>query len=692
MARQFTDAPGLMQAKTDGIFLEEGPNIQKVDLSEKLPDIDFESEIKKMASEAKKHKEDESTKILKDDIFDSKIITEEELQKISPVDRQINEIKGLIKLKKYKEALVLIEKAMAVDKNRQELFYLKAYCQTFLNNEIDALRTLSIIRDANLGELETSVNSLIETIRGRMQVMLLIEIDLQVAPSRVIGQLMDLTQLDQDFEFYHFLLSYLLMLLRKYGEAFDQVTHGLNLVHEKRRARLNNLKMDIERRWLQETLRPAIIAYKEGNYNQSKKNLRDVDFRLHANKSFALFAQHINALSGGGLFKRTSKQSPTQIKIPGSPKDRDLLESMIVSDDIAVGLQLLRQGQIDRAIHVFQNALNFASDYPYLNYMYAGTILNLCVILRMTKQVGNIDAIVQHLSSAQKSAKIALNDKTIQDAQFVAASLEQQLKYFNSIKEIIKKIEREAKLVNSLIKEFVGIMETAKGGLKSIEMFDDVFKRMKGLEKRTEDAKKEVESEQGKKHVKELETAIRNNMKTLNEIKSDIDHQKREGEMVQAIGQEYRRIMDGIKNGLESPEHADRVERDLRQLRNNISTTKSRLTIKQAIEEVDKLDAIISENLTQLKKAKASAGTGVTLKEKNFIEEKAKSFKACMDMLNSGQQIDRQGVEMFVNVFQSIVDDIKKEMPSMRSKEAKEVIQQLKSNVESVLSQLRGYL
>jgi tetratricopeptide (TPR) repeat protein len=687
---QFDKAPGLMEISTS---VSADSTIQKIKIKEKMPEIDFTKEIDEMAGKAKKEKD--GTEIEYEDPWISQTLDLDELSKVSEADRFINEAKKLIDKRQYDKALQAVLEALALEPNRQDAVYLKAYCETYLNKFIDALNTLFPIRYGKAllnSEMETSINKLIETIRGRMQTILLIQIDLRIAPSRLIGQLRDLTRLDYDFEFYHFLLSYLLMLLRKYSEAHVQVTQGLELVPEKLRSRLTVLKMDIERRWLKETLRPSIMAYKEGNYNKAKKNLQSVDARLYSNKVYTLFEQHLKSLSRGGLFKKTSKQSPDQIRISGSPKDRELLESTIVSDDIAVGLQLLGKGQIDRAILVFQNALKYTPEYPYLNYIFAGTVLNLSAILLMTKQLGNLESIIDRLKSAQKSAKIALNDKTIEDANIVVKNIEDAIRLYTGIHDARKKIEKEAELVNSLIKEFVDIMETAKGGLTSIEMFNKVFDQMKAVESHTEEAKKQVESEQGKKHIKELETAIRNNMKTLNEIKSNIDKQKKEIEMVRDIGSEYKRIMDSIKGGIESPEQADRIERDLKQLRTKITKTKAELTISQAIEEIEKLDDIIFKNLDQLKKVKATAGRGVTLKEKNFIEEKAKNFKTLMDMLNSGKQIDRQGVEMYVTIFESMVNDIDKEIPTMQSREAKEVIQQIRSNIEGVLNQLRGYL
>jgi len=130
-----------------------------------------------------------------------------------------------------------------------------------------------------------------------------------------------------------------------------------------------------------------------------------------------------------------------------------------------------------------------------------------------TGQLKTIVARLQKLQERMPSVRReARSENAIEAVDHLEKALKKHLKDAGGAMEELGAAKGEAKLVNSLAKEFMSIMKKAKGGIRSRRQLEKIESRLTALKSEVRSLRKKVKSSQSKKALDDLMEAVNRNL------------------------------------------------------------------------------------------------------------------------------------------------------------------------------------
>ena len=695
---RFAKPPSLVEEDVIVPKLNEKPEVKEFDLGQDKLDFDYKAQMEAMAAAAKAETEKKTAGIEIDGFIpDIKLTTAEVLEKLSPVDKLLQEAKVHIEKKAFKQALPPIQGILSIEETHAEALYLKALCLMNIDNEekniktfqpqIDALRALQLLKENRLDvQLETRAQALRIKIRSQAHIKLLMQ-SLVVAHKFIEQPLTQLISLDPEFSFYYYFHAIIQMETNRIREAYQSVQTGLKLAKGDERRHLEPLALEIGRRLTSLLLDPAIMFFRKGDYARALKTLSNIEAPFRSMKEAVLFESYLKQLNRGGVLGVFGKKKQVNdVKMGGTAQERDALQSLFVKQEITAALILLRRNQLNEAETVLIKALSLAPDYTFIHFLIGVCKHKKGGIRLITRRLGDISETISDLQTARSHVKIALNNPGLREAPALDRELEHMIGFFRSIQQEMEKHRKEVQEVNGAIKEFVAVMNIAKDGqIASIEQFDEIYSRMQKLKTQCAGIAPRLLYPDNKKAMDDLQKAISKNMDVLQSLKDNIQKQKIEMETVKKGWDKFNKTMKSIEGGIKSSGQVIQIKKELQALQKEIPSLRRNVSTNQSIEALKKLEDTVSKNLNDC--IKLEDDIKAQEKEGPVIKEAHERFNAIMDSAKGGIQSETQ----FNKVLKDM-QDLSKNMVHYQSKVSsqagRDVLKKLQDAIIKNLAQL----
>lgn len=507
-----------------------GPGIQLPDFDHQeivLDKKDFEYDVNKEMEEMLKgarQKEQSNAVDFKLRDFDMPV---PHFVKPTELEKLLAQAKELMSQKNYQKAFSKLQKVLNRDAVHHEAIYLMAFCQEKLKQRLPALRTLAPIRHAALNpQLKARIGSL----RGNIRAVMMVEILLSslrdprgMNRPALISQLEDLVKLDPEFDIYHYLLGANLLKSGAFKQALEAVMQGLQTASHEGRMLLENLKKHIEKEHLNVLLKPAINAYKKGQYRKARSKLNRVNDKYKISELFRTFQTYLKQLNGGGLFSFFcgSSNNKTLPRASGKRENVTELYFLIIKDEIDQGFLSMLKGNLQHAESLFRQAVSYTPHFSFINYTVGGCIFNRVMAELVTsKAKPNIDAVYTDLEAARSYAQKAADDDSAEEIKLLLKTIDSNLDQIEKIKAQVEESQYETKIINRNVEPFNKVMQALNSGSMKItsdnqlQGIKDMFRNMKG---KAQSDRNKVASREAKKALNDLISAIDN---VLNQLSS----------------------------------------------------------------------------------------------------------------------------------------------------------------------------
>ena len=695
---RFAKPPSLVEEDVIVPKLNEKPEVKEFDLGQDKTDFDYKAQMEAMAAAAKAETEKKTTGIEIDGFIpDIKFATAEVLEKLSPVDKLLQEAKIHIEKKAFRQALQPIQKILTIENKHIEALYYKSLCIMNIDNEekniktfqpqLDAFEALQPLQEAKLDvQMETRMQALRIKIRSQAHIKLLMQ-SLVVAHKFIEQPLIRLIALDPEFSFYYYFHAIIQMETNRIREAYDSIQTGMKLAKGDERRNLEPLALEIGRRLTALLLDPAIAHFRKGDYAKALKALSNIQMPFRSAKEAVLFESYLKQLSRGGVLGVFGKKKQaTDVKMGGTVQERDSLQSLFVKQEITAALILLRRNQLNEAETVLYKGLSLAPDYTFIHFLIGVCKHKKGGIRLVTGRLGNIGDTISDLQTARSHVKTALNNPGLREAPALDRELEHMIGFFKSIQQEMEKHRKEVQEVNGSIKEFVAVMNIAKDGqIASIEQFDEIYSRMQKLKASCAGIAPGLLYPDNKKAMDDLQKAINKNMDVLQSLKDNIQKQQKEMETVKKGWDRFNKTMKSIEGGIKSSGQVTRIKDELQALQKEIPSLHRNVETDQSVEALKKLEDAVSKNLKDC--IKLEGDIKAQEKEGPMIKEAHERFNAIMDSAKGGIQSEAQ-----FNRILKDMKDLSKNMSQYKSKissqAGKDVLKKLEDAIIKNLAQL----
>lgn len=675
-------APGLIQSK-DTNFNNVLSNVKppEIKLGEKSIGYDFHKEMDILFKSAQEKKNDKIGGLVTGDFdligttfaisrFDM-VSAWKGIVTTTESDQFLSQAKQLITQKEFQKALAELNKILELHKLHHEATYLKAYCQESLKAVENALQTLAPLRQANLTPiLQTRVEALKEKIRKHILPILFLEMMLKTL---TVTRLHNLIALDPEMGMYYFLLAAKLMEIGQIVEALAIISKGICNSTTNDHQKLEAFQKHLEQLYLRQILKPAINLFKEGRYLLARSELTRNAQTYKSHQLVITFDVYLNKLDqiGSTLANSKSKGIPPP---SGKPEDVHDLYLLLIGEDIEKANNFLQYSHLFEAEQILKQARQYTPAFPFVNYMLGG-----CMYQRLQVELftggRDLESIILGLQQARAYAMAG------GDAEGLIHAIDEFNVMLNNVLEMIKVRQKEEGLANSVIKEFQDIMNSAQGGIRGIQHLEDVRKRMLGLKPKLSAVKKSITISEILRVLEELTKVVQTNLQQLDEIENEV----KESEIVNHLGEMFKKIMDSAHDGIQSPAQLNDAYMRFKTLKKEIDATKAIIKSQGCKSSLTQLDKAVLENISQLNSIRES------FEDRKCVDPHIAAFNILMQRITSQGRIEQYQVYSFRQEFHNLKKQVEADKWKLKSRDAQKAIDDLLMAINNILTQLDRY-
>ncbi|MBN1894609.1 tetratricopeptide repeat protein [bacterium] len=684
---QFAAAPAFLKDTTAEQTLRQRPiptgpipDVSKVKIG-----FDYQDEIKKMGDSAKQ-----------DVIRIEEILPQTSLKTTTGlIDVDITllqQARGHVQKREYSEALNKLEAYLAKQPRHPEALYLKALCLLntdkrleTLDAQIKALDTLAQIGD---GSAEKALADLVVMLKTKIcgQLYIKFPILMVINADRLLSQISEMMRLDPQRPEYYAFKAIILMERQKVPEAYDSVQEGIRIAGNNVPPILKGLKANLESEMLNLAFRPAILLFKKGEYDKSRKTLGKIEDRFKGTPEYRLFDAYLKKFSGSFL-KLGSRKKISDVRMDGAQEDRNRLQFLIARDEIALSQKHMGLGDYVGAERILVSALQFVPDFPYVCFLIAGCRFRLFNAAFAKHKLPDIDTILSELERTRHFAQLAIADSGQPAPAQLLNQIEQAIHFFDSIRAAMKKRQEEISKVNKVIQEFVAIMEKAKKGIDSIALFEELFNRMKEVKKQVEKTKTAVSGQDSKATLDQLGKAVDRNLEVLQTLNKTIGDQKNDAKIINEAGGRFKAIMDGVKGGISTESQLDTFTSDLKKLKKDLPSFKRKVITDAARKNLTGLEEAVDRNLNQADEMRGTIRTQAA--DRKILDQHGSEFVSIVSVLKSGQKFtSRYELQNYRSRVSTALSNARSAKNKISNQAAKDNLGQIVAQYEQILEQI----
>jgi len=501
------------------------------------------------------------------------------------LDIDLQEARRLIDQEEYQRALEILVRVLAASADSHEARYLKAVCHAKLQDYLDALEELAVLRRADVGDKVGALSRrlLAETRRAVLPGMLL-ETALCMAvgdTARMADKLERLVALDPAPYVYHFLLAGIQMKTGDDAAARGTVERGLAVGSFGDEGLLRGMNEELLKRSLLDEMQSARRHFREERYADARKHLASLPAAYHDLALYRVFHGYLQRL----VTARTPAKRADVVPV-GTFREVDVLYAYLVGEEVTAGKEALENEDFERATELLDQALSMCPRHPYANFLYAAAAFQW-----LDEQFGKgkppeLESTHTLLEIARVSARLGCEDQDVRSgALALLGAIESAL---DSLPDPV-----EVALVNELISEFGDIMKSIEQGMDSLDDLRGVQWRLQSVKSRLESECAHLKDLQGREAVGQLENAVDSR---LGEIREILERESK-GEAVNELVVEFNDTARAFQQAIESSDFdgLKTAFESLQSLRSRVVSEQSRNSNPQLTELLQAIDNILGD-------------------------------------------------------------------------------------------------
>ena len=392
-----------------------------------------------------------------------------------PEEAKLRAAKQCIAKEEYQPALGLLAEALELAPHHHEAIYLQAYCHHKLGATEAALRTLLLLRDANLtNRLRTRVQSLKGDIRA-VSVPRAAKLYTQAIKSQqvtaALQTLQQFAEWDPEVGKFHYFVAGLSIVSRQITRAREAIMRGLEVCTTDRQE-LEELRIQLEQQYVPQLLGPARNAFRGGNHAEAARQLKALPEEVQQLPLARSFLKYLELQSApaatkpgflarfinGGLSSKTLE--------PSAARELNELFEFLAAPEMQMAREALAREDLSAAEATLRAAVQFLPQFTTANHMLAACIYKWAAAVVQEKVGTDLDdaganqlrQCQQQLGQAAAYAQAACRDPALKDGQRLLQSIEEMRRDIAKVVQTHEDKSHDATIINRMIDELIPLL------------------------------------------------------------------------------------------------------------------------------------------------------------------------------------------------------------------------------------------
>jgi tetratricopeptide (TPR) repeat protein len=654
--------------------LEAGPSALPKDLPkvgavfEKSLGIGLADKIKEAADKAKARQKGPGTTLQVDELGGSSGLRVAD-SRLGIAEDRLDTARKFIKESKFNEALKVLAAVLQERPGHPAATYFKGLCELRLDHAETALRTVAPL----FSNTPLSLDSQVRQLRAEIREKMLPDVVTQVFAMSLIGagdaalrRIEDLLKLDPAVPVYHFLHVHVLIdgghlsPARAATEVAGPYCQGTD------REILDSIRLDIDRRMLVAALEPARLAYRALSWRKARKELDKIRSEWGEWDLWLKFYGYLEAL-GGGMLSRGRR--PAEVVPQGDSDTVDKLHFMLIHEELAAAKRLMGQAEPQQARQVLLAANDLTPHFPYLHYMLGQATYLVMVMAFATGRHPPLEAVESLLQEALQFAKSGARDHEIKAAPGLVEAIQTAQEAIGEVRAEQAKQERDVALIRPFGERFSSLMDSAKGGINSIEHFQQLHEGLRAIRTELPKVKRNLRTDQGRTAIDQFGEAVERNLWQLDKMEPEM----RIAEQVVGF---QKRLTDILSSGPRDGS-LSHVETSLRELKTEVDAYKRTHKLQQdALKVLEDLDSAITRFRGQVAEAALV---------NPFMQRFEKAFTPLRNRTTPLQYYEAAEIKLSMT---AIVADGKRLLPSLKHDDSRKSVQQVIDVAQDIVGKI----
>jgi len=442
--------------------------------------------------------------------------------------------------KNYKQAIKLLDQALAIEPHSGELHFMKGYAWMSMGEFEKALESLYEARNYAGGETLLFVmvlqaicmRGITESIAKKVN-ELVQKGQLPEALRLVDNALMQ--QPRNPALMYH--RGGILMLMERLREAEGYVSNAIRMVGAQNAGMLTELLDTIHFRQHEGELEAARQALRRGAPSDAVRVLERFRSELEGiGKYDAVFEYACERAGGKGLMSVFRKRGK-----PLTEQNRQQTLQWLLREELGAAVMLIGNNQFAQARKFLLQAYRLDQRCSLVNFLAALSTLRAFDAALEAKQQVDFQQELQNLSDASTLAGLAMSDPQMRQPAFdLRKTLDRYVEQMREVERQASRAKQEAKPINDLLNDFNNTMEgIQKHGIGSQRDIDNYEKKFKSMRDTAEKLRRGRSADQGGELLGKLIRSIDDNLGQLGQVRK----QAGASEMLGVCYKEFNDVM-----------------------------------------------------------------------------------------------------------------------------------------------------
>ena len=508
----------------------------------------------------------------------------------TPTARRLREAKAKIQARDFAGASQLLQEVLHEQPAHAEAHFLSAECELGMGLHEPALERLHRLRATGVQpEMATRIGELCLRVIDALWPALFERCTQQALAGQsraAIDQVQRLLGWCPSAAMLHYLLAMMQMMAGEVEEAARSIESAVRAGRPHEMTQLMRLKDDIGERLAVRHMGRAAELFKARQYRTAREFLASLDVGVQRAKLCRMFDSFLQACEAG----RADQPAASTLE------EAEPLYEFILTNEVRV---VQTAPTIAEAEQAARSAVGWLPQYPYAHFLYARTLYDRSMDEVLGGSPPPLDKLLSDLRLSASHAERATADPGIKSAPELLAGLKALIAQFETIAAQVAEQQREAKIVNPVLDEFINLMETAQRSIGSVEDLRRARSSLQAVQRKIDPARKQVKSQAAVEVLQDLDDVIQSNLKQLDDIEAEIQ----EAEHVNALIKQYVDLLEGLKKGKPSRDRLQAVKRELQSIQGKVPGVRGKLKSPAALKELQDFERVLKDQLATVEEA-----------------------------------------------------------------------------------------
>jgi len=498
----------------------------------------------------------------------------------------------------YSDALKDINKALELDPNSADIYFLKGHCLRLMDNFEAALESLKqaqqLARNPELFILilflqAFCLRSAAEKAASEIQVLVgegRLSEAFALADSHLRRQ--------PGNPAFHYHRSGILLLMGRLSDAEISVRHALQQFGNDNSEMFMDLLNSIQMKKHGERLDKARVALRKGSHKDALQILESCQPDMQGMQMFDAIYSYAYERGGGGFANLFKRNKP---KVLSSPERQKFLQ-WLLAEELNGGMEALNQKDYLAAIKMLSVAVKIDERCGAACFLLSlSYVRDLEASLEMKRY--DLDELISRFQEASRLITGAFFDADIApQAQGLRKMIGGYLDQLNEVVRQQERAKREAQPINKLVENFNNLMENLKKqGIRSPKDLDNFERQFHSIRDEAERLRKGRSLEQGGKVLADIIQIVDGHLGQISGARAQAKGSQKVGECVEA----FNTMMSYYqKSPISNYSQAQEAKRKIHDIQSKVSDARRHNPGSDGVQVLDKLDDALRNVLQQL--------------------------------------------------------------------------------------------